>query len=168
MRKLWLLALLLVLAVPETASAFRNRARTRSANGRPGRITTPTRARARIRRSVARRAEQPGAALVRPADQVGQIKHRAAQQDGERGTFSMRDGEARIGAISYIRQGDVLSVDHTVVEPAFRGRGFATRLVNEVVEYARANRLKIQPACNFAVHAFAKNSAYADVLAAAE
>jgi predicted GNAT family acetyltransferase len=59
----------------------------------------------------------------------------------------------------------VVSLEHTVVEPAFRGRGIAKHLVAHAVDWARENGVKLKPACSFAVAEFAKHPEYADVLA---
>jgi predicted GNAT family acetyltransferase len=105
------------------------------------------------------RAEGPALAASR---QLGVIRHLVA---GDKGKFSLRDGKTVIGGLGYSRAGDVVSLEHTVVEPAYRGRGVAKRLVAHAVEWARASGVKLRPACSFAVAEFAKHPEYADVLA---
>jgi predicted GNAT family acetyltransferase len=101
----------------------------------------------------------PGLSSARP---VGVIRHLTA---GDKGKFSLRDGKTVIGGLGYSRAGNLVSLEHTVVEPAFRGRGVAKRLVAHAVDWARANGVKLVPACSFAVAEFAKHPEYADVLA---
>lgn len=102
----------------------------------------------------------PAAAAMRPA-QVGTIRHLIA---GNNGKFSIRDGKKSIGGLGYTRNGNVVSLVHTVVSPEYRGRGIARRLVAHAVAWARREGVKLVPACSFAVAEFAKNPQYADVL----
>jgi uncharacterized protein len=112
-----------------------------------------------VRPSVRQHEPVAGLSSTRPA---GVIRHLTA---GDKGKFSLRDGKAVVGGLGYSRAGDVVALEHTVVEPAFRGRGVAKRLVAHAVDWARANGVKLRPACSFAVAEFAKHPEYADVLA---
>ena len=51
---------------------------------------------------------------------------------------------------------------HTVVEPAFQGRGIAKALLDAAVAYARENSLKIHAVCSYVVRQFEKEE-YDDV-----
>jgi uncharacterized protein len=106
--------------------------------------------------------EAPRGAGLSAARPVGVIRHLVA---GNKGKFSLRDGKTVIGGLGYSRAGNVVSIEHTVVEPAFRGGGVAKRLVAHAVDWARASGVKLRPACSFAVAEFAKHPEYADVLA---
>ena len=92
----------------------------------------------------------------------GTIRH---FQAGKNGKFALKDGKTHVGGLAYEREGNVVSLTHTIVEPAYRGQGVAKRLVAHAVEWARHEGLKIFPACEFAVAEFRKNPQYADVLA---
>jgi hypothetical protein len=46
----------------------------------------------------------------------------------------------------------VLTIYHTEVPPALRGRGIASRLVHDVLEQIRAKGLKVVPGCGFVRH----------------
>ncbi len=152
MRTIAWLILLLAVAAPVDALAARKpprgqrRARTSSTTARP----------------AARHHDAPhdqGLSRSRPP---GAIRHLVA---GDKGKFSLRDGKTVIGGLGYSRAGNVVSLEHTVVEPAFRGRGIAKYLVAHAVDWARASGVKLRPACSFAVAEFAKHPEYADVLA---
>ncbi len=54
------------------------------------------------------------------------------------------------GYVEYSRQGDTLSIDHTIVPGAIGGRGIAGDLVKAALEHARAEGLKVHPACSYA------------------
>ncbi|WP_291910399.1 GNAT family N-acetyltransferase [Chitinophaga sp. CB10] len=59
------------------------------------------------------------------------------------------------GGIAYV---------HTEVPPELEGRGIASALAKYVLEYARANNLKVKPLCPY-VHAYMKrHPEYNDLL----
>ncbi|MBI3368976.1 MAG: N-acetyltransferase [Burkholderiales bacterium] len=43
----------------------------------------------------------------------------------------------------------VMWMTHTLVPPAVEGRGIAAELVRVALEYARANGLRVHPACSY-------------------
>ena len=49
----------------------------------------------------------------------------------------------------YVRSGDVLTFTHTEVPAALGGRGIAAALVREALAWARANHLRVVPACSY-------------------
>ena len=58
--------------------------------------------------------------------------------------------DGRAGFIAY-RVGDgVMTLLHTEVDPALEGHGVAADLVRAALDHARANGLKIDPACSYA------------------
>lgn len=68
--------------------------------------------------------------------------------------------------MSYVPTGDnLLIIDHTYVSEELKGQGVAKLLLNEVVEYARNENLKIIPLCPYAAGQMKDNEEYADVLA---
>lgn len=70
-----------------------------------------------------------------------------------------------IGEITFELQGeDTLILNHTGVEPDYRGQGIAGKLMTLAVEKARRENKKIVPLCSYAVKAFEKNPDYGDVL----
>lgn len=54
------------------------------------------------------------------------------------------------GYVEYSLQGDALSIDHTIVPSEIGGRGIAGELVKAALEHARAQNLKVIPACSYA------------------
>lgn len=57
--------------------------------------------------------------------------------------------------ISYQRQPTNLVLDHTWVPPQYEGHGIAARLTQSALEYAKAQNLKVVPACPY-VEAYLK------------
>ena len=58
----------------------------------------------------------------------------------------------------------VLVVRHVFVDPKYRGQGVASKLMNELVKYARENNKKITCMCNYASSWFSKHEEYSDLL----
>ncbi len=59
----------------------------------------------------------------------------------------------------------VLTLDHTETPVAARGRGIASRLVEGVLETARARGLKVVPRCRFVCAYLAKHPEFRDLVA---
>ncbi|HHV22467.1 MAG TPA: N-acetyltransferase [Propionibacterium sp.] len=73
------------------------------------------------------------------------------------------DGEVA-GYITYERIADALDLQHTVVEPAFEGRGVGSALARGVFEDLRAQGgLTAIPTCPFVARWLAKHAEYADL-----
>ncbi|MFD2036914.1 GNAT family N-acetyltransferase [Belliella marina] len=87
------------------------------------------------------------------------------QQNSEnKGQFTLLDDGKQIGLMTYSKAGkDKIIIDHTEVDPAYKGQGMGEKLVYAGVEYARNENLKILPLCPFAKIIFAKNKEIQDV-----
>ncbi len=59
---------------------------------------------------------------------------------------------------------EIMIIDHTFVDSAYRGQGLAEKLVAAGVEVARNEGKKIIPLCPFAKKEFDEKTEYADVL----
>lgn len=85
---------------------------------------------------------------------------------GARGEYRARiEGSDAVGRLTYVRRGDVMVVDHTVVPPAIGGRGIAAELVKAFVADARANDWKVRPVCSYVVTMFKRYPEWTDLLA---
>ncbi len=62
-----------------------------------------------------------------------------------------------------IRDGKYL-IPHVEAEPPLRGTGAASRLMQEIVDHARAGKLVIEPRCPYARVWFARHPEAGDVL----
>jgi predicted GNAT family acetyltransferase len=65
---------------------------------------------------------------------------------------------------TYQDMNGALSIPHVETAIPLRGNGAAGRLMAGVVDYARANNVKIVPICPYAVAWFRRNPTAADVL----
>ena len=93
-----------------------------------------------------------------------EIHHR---QTGNKGIFYVQpEGEEIVAEMIYMKQGeDKIIVEHTEVDDELRGQNIGYQLVNAVVEYARAHRLKIIPMCAFTNAVIHKKPEFQDILA---
>lgn len=67
------------------------------------------------------------------------------------------DSGEKIGEIEYMKGGNnEIYATHTEVYPQYEGRGFAARLLDEMADFARQNKLKIVPVCPYVISAFKK------------
>jgi predicted GNAT family acetyltransferase len=88
------------------------------------------------------------------------------QHNEERkGYFKATIDGKEAGLMTYTWAGSTkFIIDHTEVNPEFKGKGIGQQLVMKAVTYARENHLKIMPLCTFAKSVFDKNPDIADVL----
>jgi predicted GNAT family acetyltransferase len=66
--------------------------------------------------------------------------------------------------LDYRLDGKVLTITHTGVPDAVGGRGIAAQLTRAALAYARAEGLKVYPACSYAAVFFRRHAEYADLL----
>lgn len=87
------------------------------------------------------------------------IKH------GENRFYVVNDENKEIGEITYfLRDTSHFVVNHTYVDPKYRGQNIARQLVDAMVEYARSQKRKIIPDCYYVATVFNKNKElYRDV-----
>lgn len=76
------------------------------------------------------------------------------------------DTQGELGLLYYSWSGkDRLIITHTEVKPEMRGRNLGKLMLQEIVDYARAQNLKIIPRCSYASAVFRKKKEeYADVV----
>jgi predicted GNAT family acetyltransferase len=85
--------------------------------------------------------------------------------DGKKGYYRAMENENEAGRMTYTRAGETkLIIDHTEVNPAFKGKNIGKQLLMEVVNLARTKNLKILPLCPFAKAMFDKMEEIRDVL----
>lgn len=74
---------------------------------------------------------------------------------------------AELAECCYLRRGDVLELHHTVVPPALQGLGLAAQLVQAALDWARENRLRVQPTCSYVASYMKRHPQTQDLLAPA-
>ncbi|MDX1365083.1 MAG: GNAT family N-acetyltransferase [Arenibacter latericius] len=80
--------------------------------------------------------------------------------------FAMaREDGKRAGMMTYsIASKELIIIDHTEVEPEFKGQSIGKQLLYKIVEMAREKNIKILPLCPFANAMFKKLDDIQDVL----
>ncbi|MCM3125261.1 GNAT family N-acetyltransferase [Mesobacillus sp. AQ2] len=84
----------------------------------------------------------------------------------EDGRFVAKDADGlEVGEVTFTRDGDdFLVVNHTGVDPDYRGKGIAEELVRHVAEKAKNEGLKIDPVCSYAKKELERKPEYSGVL----
>lgn len=91
-----------------------------------------------------------------------QIQINESQSKGA--AIATEDGKTA-GKMTYsIPAADFIIIDHTEVDPGFKGRGVGKQLLYEIVAMARQKNLKIMPLCPFASAMFQKLTDIQDLL----
>jgi len=78
--------------------------------------------------------------------------------------FEIRaDGEVA-GFVQYRRTAAALSLTHTVIEPAFEGRGLGSALARGALDAARDRHVSVLPLCPFIREYIRRHPAYLDLV----
>ncbi|TIC86353.1 GNAT family N-acetyltransferase [Nocardioides sp. GY 10127] len=85
--------------------------------------------------------------------------------DEARQRFVVTVDGVRAGYAGYELDGAVATLAVTVVDPAFGGRGLATRLADAAFEHARTSGWSVVPACSFMAAHVDKHPELADLVA---
>jgi predicted GNAT family acetyltransferase len=81
------------------------------------------------------------------------------------GRYEINLGDTRAGYASYRRERGRIVFTHTVVDPAYEGRGFGGRLVAFALDDVRRQGLFIVPLCPFVAAYVKRHPEYADLAA---
>lgn len=87
------------------------------------------------------------------------------EEQGQRGRYVAYLGDGLEAEMTYLRQGNVLSIDHTGVPTSHRGSGMAAKLVARGIADARAEGTRIRPLCSYVQAQFRRHPDWADLLA---
>lgn len=85
---------------------------------------------------------------------------------GAEGEYQARVADSpTFGRLTYMRRGNVLTAEHTLVPPEIGGRGIAGKLVEALIADARTQGWKIVPECSYIAAAFKRHPEWADLVA---
>jgi uncharacterized protein len=87
--------------------------------------------------------------------------HQAGENGGR---FVMQRDGRDVAELVYTGRGPVVTLLHTEVDAVMRGTGAGRTLVEEAVQWARAEGKRLVPRCPYAKSVFDKTPAYNDVL----
>jgi uncharacterized protein len=79
------------------------------------------------------------------------------------GTYTIAVEGKIVGRADFADRGDQRVFHHTVVDPAFGGRGLATILVEEALDAARTDGKRIVPVCSMVVTLLKKHPEFDDI-----
>jgi hypothetical protein len=89
------------------------------------------------------------------------------RDNAQRHRFELDAGGGQVAYSNYRRAGNVLTVLHTEVPQSLNGRGIGSALARGILDYARAQRLMVEPVCPFVAAFMARHPEYADLRAEA-
>jgi predicted GNAT family acetyltransferase len=72
--------------------------------------------------------------------------------------------DGALAVLEYTLEGEKIIFTHTGVPMALEGQGMASRLARFALDFARAQRLKVEPLCSFIAGYIHKHPEYADLL----
>jgi uncharacterized protein len=91
-----------------------------------------------------------------------QVEHR---EDDAKGAFFVQNEGRRVAEMTYSRtNATMIIVDHTEVDASLSGQGVGRKLLDALVQWARATGTKVVPLCPFAKAQFNKDPSIRDVL----
>ncbi|HEX7288085.1 MAG TPA: GNAT family N-acetyltransferase [Candidatus Angelobacter sp.] len=90
-------------------------------------------------------------------------RKKPAPQIVTNGRFEVEQS-GNVAWLEYNLAGSVLQLIHTEVPPALRGRGIAGELARTALEWARANRLRVDVICPSVAEYLKKHPEYADLV----
>jgi hypothetical protein len=88
----------------------------------------------------------------------------AVRDNPDRHRFEL-DADGHVAFSNYTHAGNVITIQHTEVPKELGGRGIGSALARGVLEFARAQGLKVVPRCPFVKSYIDKHPEFADLLA---
>lgn len=100
-------------------------------------------------------------------EQPEKIAHEDLRLDHDPGRerFGLWQGPNFIGFLGYSRDGDVVTLQHTIISEEFGRRGYARALVTLVLDRLRAEGATIVPECSYVQDYLSRYPEYNDLVA---
>lgn len=81
------------------------------------------------------------------------------------GYIEVFDQDFKVGEITFIYMDkQIINVNHTYVNPKYRGKGIAKKLIEKLVEMSRNNELKILASCPYVKAELSNSYKYNDLI----
>ncbi len=90
-----------------------------------------------------------------------EIQH---DEHGRKGAFYIDEDGEWIAELTYTRNEDTITIDHTEIDEKLRGEGIGQDMVRAAVEFARSNGLKVRATCPYAHKVIERTPEFQDVL----
>jgi predicted GNAT family acetyltransferase len=84
--------------------------------------------------------------------------------DTDQSRYEIYDGSALAGFAEYTHEDGVVTFTHTEIEPAFEGKGLASRLIKAALDDVRRSDLRAVPVCPFVAAFVRHHSEYRDLV----
>ena len=82
------------------------------------------------------------------------------------GRFALYENDVYAGELTYVfDENHNLVAEHTRVGEEHKGKGFGKELINALVQYARAEKIKVLPVCSFVKKVFERDESLNDIKA---
>ena len=82
-----------------------------------------------------------------------------------RGSFFIEKNGRQVAELDFKIEDNILDAYHTGVRPELEGQGIASRLFDEMVNFARENGYKVKPSCPYIDVKFRRNpDGFSDVM----
>lgn len=93
---------------------------------------------------------------------MGNMVH---SKTGKGGSFDYTVDGNKLAEMVYVMAGEnKMIIEHTEVDDSLKGEGIGKKLLGELVDYVRANNIKVIPLCPFANATFKRTKEWQDVL----
>lgn len=80
-----------------------------------------------------------------------EVQHKEIKNKGKFYISYMEDNNVEIASMTYtLSAPNELTINHTEVNPAYKGQRLALRLIGSTVDYARECEYKVVPECSYA------------------
>lgn len=87
------------------------------------------------------------------------------EENSNKGSAFIADEKEVQAEMTYTMAGDnLMIIDHTQVDESLQGQGIGRKLLDELINKARHQNIKIMPLCPFAKSVFDKDESIRDVL----
>ncbi len=73
--------------------------------------------------------------------------------------------EGKTAFVTYLVNGDTITLSHTIVPPEIEGRGLGSRLVRGALDTVREQDLRVVPQCSFVHGYIERHPEYQDLVA---
>lgn len=92
-----------------------------------------------------------------------EIKHRT---DVKNGYFYYEKDGKELAQMAYVWAGpDKMIIDHTEVDDSLKGQGVGKKLLAQLVDFVRQEKIKVIPLCPFAKATLEKTKEWQDIMA---
>ena len=88
----------------------------------------------------------------------------AVTDNESRRRFELEE-EGETAFVTYVVEGELMTLTHTIVPPEIEGRGVGSRLVQGALDAVRERGLKVVPQCSFVRGYIERHEEYRDLLA---